>query len=302
MIRSGNSMREHKKETGYTRTTAVPLFWAAYGDLAAEPIVILHGGPGAHHDYLLPQMLAIASGRRLILYDQRGGGQSRDESREPITWQTHVADLAAVIDELGLGGAPLLGFSWGGLLTLLYLTELGVGRIAGTPPSSIVLIDPAPAQASFRKQMEVEFSTRQGAEWIRKEREELRASGIQERDLNAYKQRLFELSVAGYFHDPKLTSQLTPFRVVGRIQESVWKSLGDYDLMPAIKTLTIPALVVHGRDDPIPVQSSDTVAEALGARLLLLEKCGHVPYVEQPIALFSAIETFLDNYRAQGPE
>ncbi|HET6836764.1 MAG TPA: hypothetical protein VFH24_01910, partial [Gemmatimonadales bacterium] len=39
------------------------------------PTVILHGGPGAHHDYLLPGFDALAAGRELIYYDQRGGGR-----------------------------------------------------------------------------------------------------------------------------------------------------------------------------------------------------------------------------------
>ncbi|TFG42543.1 MAG: peptidase, partial [Gemmatimonadales bacterium] len=38
--------------------------------------VVLHGGPGAHHDYLLPGFDALATGRTLIYYDQRGGGRS----------------------------------------------------------------------------------------------------------------------------------------------------------------------------------------------------------------------------------
>ena len=42
---------------GYTTTTPVPLYWAAYGPEGAPQLLVLHGGPGAHHDYLLPQML-----------------------------------------------------------------------------------------------------------------------------------------------------------------------------------------------------------------------------------------------------
>ncbi len=322
---------------GFTKTPAVPLYWKSYGDPHSERLLILHGGPGAHHDYLLPQMLKLAERRHLIFYDQRGGGQSRDDSREAITWETHVADLAAVIAEFELGAATIVGYSWGGLLAMLYATKTGqqvgggstssvipakagthvaekwVPASAGmttpdrgmkptTQPARLVLIDPAPAASSFRQAMTDEFTTRQRSDRIEKEREELRLSGLRDSDPEAYRQRLFELSVAGYFFDPERAHELTPFRVVGRIQESVWKSLGDYDLLPALRTLSIPTLVVHGRDDPIPVQSSLSVADALKARLLLLEKCGHVPYVEQPRALFSAIEDFLDTYHAQEPE
>jgi pimeloyl-ACP methyl ester carboxylesterase len=52
--------------------------------------------------------------------------------------------------------------------------------------------------------------------------------------------------------------------------------------------------VVHGRQDPIPLESSEQIARALGARLVVIEGSGHVPYVEQSPALFSAIRAFLD--------
>jgi pimeloyl-ACP methyl ester carboxylesterase len=95
--------------------------------------------------------------------------------------------------------------------------------------------------------------------------------------------------VAGYFHDPALARDLTPFRVTGRVQQSVWESLGDFDLLPHLGRVACPTLVVHGRQDPIPLASSEAAAAAIpGARLAVLEACGHVPYVEQPDALFAA--------------
>ena len=116
---------------------------------------------------------------------------------------------------------------------------------------------------------------------------------VRESDPAAYRQRSFELSVAGYFADPRRARDLTPFRVVGRVQQSVWGSLGDFDLTPAMVKLDVPALVVHGRQDPIPLASSESVAQALRARLVVLENCGHVPYVEQPQSLFDAVRQFL---------
>lgn len=124
-------------------------------------------------------------------------------------------------------------------------------------------------------------------------REELEASGLRESDVDAWRQRLFEVGVAGYFADPGRSSDLTPFRVTGRVQQEVWESLGDFDILPDLQQVTIPALVVHGRQDPIPLESSEAAAGALGAELVVLEGSGHVPYVEQPEALWSAIRSFL---------
>jgi proline iminopeptidase len=125
-------------------------------------------------------------------------------------------------------------------------------------------------------------------------RAELAASGLRERDPDAYRQRAFELSVAGYFADPRAASNLTPFRVIGRVQQSIWESLGDYDLVPELRQVRTSALFVHGREDPIPLVSSEKGARAMGAPLVVLEHCGHVPYVEQPAALFAALDPFLN--------
>lgn len=73
---------------GVTRSTEVPLYWAKYGPAGAARLPVLHGGPGAHHDYLLPQMLELtgaAGGRELLFYDQRGGGRSKGTDRDPIS-------------------------------------------------------------------------------------------------------------------------------------------------------------------------------------------------------------------------
>ena len=250
-------------------------------------------------------MLALAEDYELVFYDQRGGGRSRTDDPTPITWQTHVEDLAAVAKELTFDPLEIVGYSWGGLLAMLYSTvandrvprsQFPVPGAAESPvpsPQSLVLIDPAPITRKHREQFEAEFSRRQQDPIIQQLRADLTSSGLRERDPDAYRQRGFELSVAGYFADPTRAHDLTPFRVVGRVQQSVWGSLGDFDLAPALAGVAIPALIVHGREDPIPLESSEIAARALGARLVVLEHCGHVPYVEQPQSLFDAMREFL---------
>jgi proline iminopeptidase len=264
----------------------VPLYWATYGPPNATPLLVLHGGPGAHHDYLLPQLLALSDDYRLIFYDQRGGGQSKTTDRSAITWQTHVSDLDAVIQELSLEPATLVGYSWGGLLALL------VARL--------VLLDPAPVNREYRRQFEAEFARRQNSETVAKLRTHLAASGLRESNPDAFRQRSFELSVAGYFADPSAAHDLTPFRVMARIQDSVWDSLGDYDLTRPgqLDSVTVPTLVVHGRQDPIPLASSEAIARTLRAPLVSIDAGGHVPYVERPAEMFAAIRSFLSSAAA----
>ncbi len=277
---------------GHTTSTDVPLYWREDGAPDAPPLVLLHGGPGAHHDYLYPQMLALADRHRVITYDQRGGGRSKVDDPAPITWQTHVADLAAVLREFDLQSPDVVGYSWGALLAMLYageqasnVTDVAIGRL--------VLISPAPITRAWRDQFEAELLRRQRSEVIQAMRRDLTASGLRETDMAAYRQRSFELSVAGYFADPHRAESLTSFRVTGRVQQSVWESLGDFDLRETLRAVRLPVLVVHGRDDPIPVASAIAVAESLHAELVLLDDCGHVPYVEQPSSLFDAMRRFL---------
>jgi proline iminopeptidase len=254
--------------------------------------VILHGGPGAHHDYLLPQMLELGGEHDLLFYDQRGGGRSRTDDPTPITWQVHVADLGSVVHELNPGPVTLIGYSWGALLALLY-TLASQDNALLPRPSRLVLIDPAPVNRTFRSEFEAEFQRRQQGPVIGAMRHELATSGLRERDPAAFRQRTFELSVAGYFADPARAVELTPFRVTGRVQQSVWESLGDYDLLPQLERLNVPTLMVHGWLDPIPAESTLRAARAMRARCVVLEASGHVPYVEQPATLFGAIVQFL---------
>jgi proline iminopeptidase len=256
---------------------------------------VLHGGPGAHHDYLLPQMLELAKDHELVFYDQRGGGRSKTDERTPITWRTHVADLDIVIDELGLGIPSIVGYSWGGLLALLQAVERA--RRGADTPRLLALIDPAPLTRQYRAEFEREFADRQAGSAVASLRAELAESGLRDRDPDAYRQRNFELSVAGYFANPSNARNLTPFRVTGRVQQQVWESLGDFDLLPELGRLrSVPAIFVHGREDPIPHRSSEDGARSMGARFVMLDDCGHVPYVEQPAALFSALREFLQKH------
>jgi len=281
------------REEGFTTSTGSPLYWAKYGRANAPKLLALHGGPGADHRYLLPQLLHLGEKHDLLFYDQRGGGRSRADARIPITWKTHVEDLAAVVEEFGLDPLSIVGYSWGAMLGLLYAIERRVNpHLRAT--DRMALISPGPLTREYRRQFEAEFARRQQSPEIQGMRDELAASGLRENDPEAYRQRAFELGVAGYFSDPRNATDLTPFRVVARVQESVWESLGDFDLISDLKGIKIPSIIISGRDDPIPLASSSEGASALGTNLVVLDECGHVPYVEQPQGLFKALDPFLD--------
>ena len=68
-------------------------------------------------------MLHLGERYDLLFYDQRGGGRSKSDARIPVTWQTHVEDLGAVVDEFGLEPLSVVGYSWGAMLAMLYTIE-----------------------------------------------------------------------------------------------------------------------------------------------------------------------------------
>lgn len=241
---------------------------------AGPPVVVLHGGPGAHHDYLLPGFDVLAVGRELIYYDQRGGGRSPVARDVPVGWREHVADLEALRQQWELPRLTIAGYSWGGLLAMLYAVSHPdrVERLA--------LVSAAPTWRAARDQFEHRFQARTMSPELQAERQALRESGLRQRDPAAHAQRMFELAVAGYFHDPRRVTALTPFRVTERTRAEVWQSLGEFDLRPALRQLSLPALVLHGDDDPIPWSAARETAECLGAEFHLVRDCGHVPYVE----------------------
>jgi len=251
------------------------------------PAVVLHGGPGADHGYLLPGFDALAVGRQLVYYDQRGGGRSPVARDVPVGWREQVADLDALRQAWGLERLPLLGYSWGGLLAQLYATE-HPGRV-----ERLALVCPAPSWRAARDEFERRFTELTLAPELVAERLALRESGLRDRDPRAYERRLFELAVVPYFHDPAKARELTAFRVVERTQQEVWRSLGDYDLRPSLRRLRVPAFVLHGEDDPIPIEASRETAALMGAEFHTLDRCGHCPHVERLEDFRRLLDAFL---------
>lgn len=251
--------------------------------------VVLHGGPGAHHDYLLPQYDRLAVRRSLLYYDQRGGGRSVAPRDAPLGWQAHIQDLESIREQLGLEHVSLCGYSWGGLLALLYLLA-HPERV-----EHLALVSPASITARQRLAFEAEFARRMKAPEIQDVREELRASRLADTDPELYRRRMFELSVAPYFRDPRQAAQLTPFRVTARTQQAVWDSLGDFDLRGDLSHIPRPtpdAVVIHGSYDPIPIAGSRELATLLGAPLIELP-VGHCPHVEATEDFVRALDGFL---------
>jgi len=284
-------MSEQAVET-IVELNGVRLYTRQVGD--GPSVVVLHGGPGAHHDYLLPQYDRLAAGRAgraLIYYDQRGGGRSVVPRDVAVGWREHVADLEALRNHWRLDRLTLLGYSWGGLLAVLYALE-HPSRIA-----RLALVSGAPLTAAWREEFERRFAARMAQPWIARSRAELSALGLAQRDPEKYRRIAFALSVAGYFHDPSRAREMTPFRVTERTRRAVWDSLGEYDLREQIRLKfpngTAPrSLLVHGIYDPMPIEAARETAALLSTGVVELAT-GHAPHVEATEAFVRVLDGFL---------
>ncbi len=101
--------------------------WSAVG--SGRAVVLLHGGPGLRHDYLVPEWTPLSDHARVVFYDQRGCGRS--SRQRAYTWEQQLADLGSVLDQ----AAPrervvLAGTSWGSWLALEYAAR-HPERVAG---------------------------------------------------------------------------------------------------------------------------------------------------------------------------
>src|SRR5216110_1901354 len=247
------------------------------------PVVVLHGGPGAHHDYLLPQYDHLAD-----------GGRSPVPRDVPVGWREHVVDLEALRGHWELDRLTVVGYSWGGLLALLYALE-HPDRIA-----RLALVSSAPVTAAWRDEFERRFAARMALPWIARSRADLAASGLAQTDPEKYRRMAFALSVAGYFRDPSRARELTPFRVTERTRKAVWDSLGKYDLRPRMRQTfpngTAPrALLLHGIYDPMPLEAARETAALLSTGVIELAT-GHAPHVEATEDFERALDGFLPHH------
>ncbi len=260
-------------------------------ELGSGPsVVVLHGGPGAHHDYLLPYFGRLRDEFHLYFYDQRGGGRSRVARPHAIGWRDHVADLESLRQAWGLNRLTLIGYSWGGLLSLLYASE------HPDHAGALVLVGAAAGWGDYPRRFKDELERRSRSEPVERLRAELEASGLKVSDPAAYRQRCFDLSVAGYFRDPRDALGSTPFMVQAQAREATWASLHGHgpELRRRLGSLAVATLIVHGRHDPIPLAWAEELAELMPlARLVVLEGSGHVPHVEEPGRTFAEIRAFL---------
>jgi len=99
------------------------LYVETRGTAPGRPLLIVNGGPGFDHGYLVtsPVWDELARTRRVVMYDQRGTGRSMAvKPGTPLTLADQLADLEAVRKSLGGQDVDLLGHSYGGAVVMAY--------------------------------------------------------------------------------------------------------------------------------------------------------------------------------------
>ena len=281
--------------SGYVQVDQGKLFYQKFG--AGTPIIVLHGGPGLDQSYLLPQMLDLAKDHEVIFYDQRGSGKSLETKIDPsyINITQFTKDLEELRKQLNLDKFILLGHSWGGLLAMNYSVTYP-NHLAG-----LILLSTAPADFNGQQAFVTEFTKR--TQPIKNEINPL--SNYQEFEkLNSFEiSKLYRTLFSVYLYNPKEAEKLTlnmheaSAKSGAKVREIMSKTswlTPNTNLFPQLKKLTVPTLIIHGKEDIVPLWTAEEIKEAIPhAQMASIEKCGHFPYIEKPNQMFSQIRLFL---------
>jgi len=282
---------------GYIPIKIAELYYREVGQ--GWPILILHGGPDFDHSYLLPDMDRLSDSFRLIYYDQKGRGKSaRNVRTEDVTIQSDIEDLESVREYLQLESVAVLGHSWGGLLAMEYAIRHS-DRV-----SHLILMNTAPASHDDYILFRQDRLKRATAD-IEKFNAWSSDTKYQEGDpdtVAAYYRIHFRAALRQPEHLERVIKSLRlSFTKEGilkarQIEECLmnetWSSNG-YNLLPKLKELSVPTLILHGDHDFFPTDCAAHVAQAIsGARFVLLRECGHFSYLECPDGVYKAIVDF----------
>lgn len=114
---------------GTENSIDIDLYYTDQGPSDAQPVVLIHGFPLNGESWGKQQAALLDAGYRVIAYDRRGFGQS-SKVGSGYDYDTFAGDLHALIEDLDLHDAVLVGFSMGTGEIARYLSRYGSGRVA----------------------------------------------------------------------------------------------------------------------------------------------------------------------------
>ena len=275
------------------------------GDLKSTktPVMVLHGGPGAGHNYCEPIAEVLAqTGRAAVLYDQIGCGNSThlpDKPKEFWTPELFMEELVLLTQHLGISNKyNIVGQSWGGMLGM---------QFAITKPKGLNALVVADSPAS----MEVWVSE---ANKLRKELPpEVEATLLKHEDAGTTEDPEYVAAVDVFYSRHLCRIPQPPYVVAsfeqlaadptvyhtmnGPSEFHVIGSLKNWDIRPQLKEITAPTLLVSGQyDEATPAMVKEIHGLIPGSKWELFAESSHMPHVEEPAKFKRVVSEFLDSH------
>lgn len=266
------------------------------------PVLTLHGGPGAAHDYLESLDALAGTGRRVIYYDQLGCGRS-DQPHDPDLWTVplFVEEVGVVRDALGLDNVHILGQSWGGMLGMEYaLTQprgLASLIVASSPASMIQWVEeanrlraelPPEVQATLLRHEETgttDDPAYEEAMLVFYRRHVCRLDPWPEYVVRTFDQLARNPEVYNTMNGP------SEFHVVGKLK--------DWDIIDRLGEIRVPTLITSGRYDEATPAIAETIHRGIpNSEWVLFEESSHMPHAEEPARYRAVVADFLERVEA----
>ena len=292
-------------EAGFIDAHGVLIYYELMG--RGTPLVILHGGPGASHDYFLPYLLPLARQHRLVFIDERGSGKSEKlEDPSGYTVENMAEDVEAVRQGLKLGEISLLGHSCGGVLAqayaLKYQRNLTHLVLCSTFHSTSKMNE------VFRRMMaEMDPELRNRIESL--EKAGLYGRGkVYERNRysNDYMVAAWGEAYFPYLYQRRPDPNYDPLAngiTSWDLYREMWGSSGEFIIDGNLKSveygdrlhsITVPTLITAGdHDECAPSLSREMHEKISGSKLVILPQSGHMTFVDQPGLFLKAVGEFL---------
>ncbi|PZG51946.1 alpha/beta hydrolase [Spongiactinospora gelatinilytica] len=264
-------------------------------------VVVVHGGPGSTHDYLLPLCALAERGWPVVHYDQLGsGGSTHLPDKGPDFWtvQLFLDELDNLLTKLGIADDYVLfGQSWGGMLSAAHAAR----RPAGL--RGLVIANSPASMPTWLSEMEVlraqlppdvqETLRRHEAAGTTDSEEYFRASQVfHQRHVcrldpwpREYTATFLELrdnpTVYHIMNGPN------EFHVIG--------TLRDWSVEDVLPDIAVPTLLISGRYDEATLVTVQPFHDRIpDVRWELFEESSHVPHLEEPEHFLKVMTDYLD--------
>ena len=259
------------------------------------PLLILHGGPGAGHDYL-ETLSGLAIDRPVIFYDQLGCGKS-DQPDDRSLWQMarFVAEVDIVRQALGLEQIHLLGQSWGGWLAIEYMLTAPAGVESLTLASTSASI---PQFVAETKRLKSELPPK-----VYETMQRYEAAGdyhhpeYEEATLEFYKRhvcRLDEWPESLLRTVDNLTDNAVYETMNGPNEFMVIGNLKDWDRTDRLGDITVPTLITVGRYDELTPACAKTLHQGISnSQMVVFEESAHLAHLEETEKYLQVVADFL---------